>query len=611
MRLKTLLPAILVMLSALCAAQFSPNQIVFRDTSGSGSTVSVSEIPVGGGSYQWLDTASVQWSEAQVTVPSSGSIALGYGVSQYKPDGTHFLAITPNFGYTAIIRVISGSVSINLSGTTDGSAGAGSGVITSKPTPATSAPINLATGAVWSFNGTTGDWKSLIGGGGTGSSVTVTNFPTNSDLTAAISFTGANQSAQVAMAGYYGAGFSLTGTWVGTVAAQWSPDNGTTWSTVPVINTSVNPPVSSLSATADGAYTVVVPGGSGLVKITDTAWTSGTIGGTLRATIAQQNNYHYVVGSALPTNAAQETGGNLATIATNTGNGATSANQTNGNQQAKITDGTNIAKVLAGDQNGVSTAAISRTTTLTLTGAQSSGAALTDTNGGLGYLDLGQYGSCSIVLTSLGTGVTSVAFQGSNDGTNWYSANGLDEASTNAGSITSLSSTGHDALLESAWRYIRVTLGAAETAGTTSVAVIERSTAASMSHMLVAAAPTSPLVISPYVTITGGTTNVAQFSALTATAQAIKASSGNVYEYNIYNPNTSAVVVEMFNVAAASVVLGTTTPFWHITIPAGQTGHLARTFPLTFGTAISIAAVTTYNGSTAPTTAVDASVNWN
>lgn len=40
----------------------------------------------------------------------------------------------------------------------------------------------------------------------------------------------------------------------------------------------------------------------------------------------------------LPSNAAQETGGNLATIATNTGSDATAANQTNGNQKTQVTN---------------------------------------------------------------------------------------------------------------------------------------------------------------------------------------------------------------------------------------------------------------------------------
>lgn len=46
---------------------------------------------------------------------------------------------------------------------------------------------------------------------------------------------------------------------------------------------------------------------------------------------------------------ALESGGNLATIVTNTTGLATSANQTNGTQQVKLTDGTNIASVLKAD----------------------------------------------------------------------------------------------------------------------------------------------------------------------------------------------------------------------------------------------------------------------
>lgn len=58
----------------------------------------------------------------------------------------------------------------------------------------------------------------------------------------------------------------------------------------------------------------------------------------------------------LPTNAAQETGGNLATVVTDLGH------LTDGTQQTKITDGTNIATVVAGDSNSVLTGVATKTT---------------------------------------------------------------------------------------------------------------------------------------------------------------------------------------------------------------------------------------------------------
>ena len=45
-------------------------------------------------------------------------------------------------------------------------------------------------------------------------------------------------------------------------------------------------------------------------------------------------------------------------------------------------------------------------------------------------------------------------------------------------------------------------------------------------------------------------------TALTNTAQAVKASAGKVGGWYIYNPNSSATYVNFYNVAAASVVVG-------------------------------------------------------
>lgn len=96
---------------------------------------------------------------------------------------------------------------------------------------------------------------------------------------------------------------------------------------------------------------------------------------------------------------AKESGGNLATIATNTTSLATSANQTNGTQQSKITNGTNVADVVAGDSgsNGMVTAASSKTYTFT---TSSSGAQTL-----LANTPVGAYASIEVVYTSTGPGL--------------------------------------------------------------------------------------------------------------------------------------------------------------------------------------------------------------
>jgi hypothetical protein len=99
-------------------------------------------------------------------------------------------------------------------------------------------------------------------------------------------------------------------------------------------------------------------------------------------------------------------------------------------------------------------------------------------------------------------------------------------------------------------------------------------------------------------------------TALTSTAQAIKASAGNLFGYYIYNPNAAAVFVQFYNTAFGSVTVGTTNPLFMLTIPAASAANLMFPHGVAFGTAMSWAAVmTTAGGNTAPTTALDA-VAW-
>jgi hypothetical protein len=92
-------------------------------------------------------------------------------------------------------------------------------------------------------------------------------------------------------------------------------------------------------------------------------------------------------------------------------------------------------------------------------------------------------------------------------------------------------------------------------------------------------------------------------AAITAKT-AVKASAGQVYGYHIYNPNSVDIYLQFYNVASASVTVGTTTPDKTLWIPAGgalDTGA-GLTFPWNFSTAITIAPTTTITGSTTPST---------
>lgn len=99
------------------------------------------------------------------------------------------------------------------------------------------------------------------------------------------------------------------------------------------------------------------------------------------------------------------------------------------------------------------------------------------------------------------------------------------------------------------------------------------------------------------------------FTALTNTAQVIKASAGNFYGYYIYNPNSAATYVMLYNTAAASVTVGTTTPAMVFCIPATSGANLSLTYPIPFTNAgWSIAAATTGGGNSAPATALEAMI---
>lgn len=106
----------------------------------------------------------------------------------------------------------------------------------------------------------------------------------------------------------------------------------------------------------------------------------------------------------------------------------------------------------------------------------------------------------------------------------------------------------------------------------------------------------------------GNFTSGDTYTALTNSAQAIKASAGNFYGYYIFNPNTAAAYVMVYNIAAASVTVGTSTAILVFCIPASSGANLSLAYPISFGTAMSIAAATTGGGNTAPTTALEAMV---
>lgn len=106
--------------------------------------------------------------------------------------------------------------------------------------------------------------------------------------------------------------------------------------------------------------------------------------------------------------------------------------------------------------------------------------------------------------------------------------------------------------------------------------------------------------------LTANMTSGDTFTALTNSAQAIKASAGKFGGYFIYNPNASATYVIVYNVASGSVTVGTTTPKLVFCIPATSGANLELVNGITFDTAMSVAAATTGGGNSAPSTALEA-----
>ena len=116
---------------------------------------------------------------------------------------------------------------------------------------------------------------------------------------------------------------------------------------------------------------------------------------------------------------------------------------------------------------------------------------------------------------------------------------------------------------------------------------------------------TTPWLTAPSAQSAAVGTAIYNNTALSSTKAAVNASAGNLYGYHIYNPNSSVVYIQLFNLASASVTVGTTTPTAVLAVPAaGWADAPPSGPPIAFSTALTIAATTTSTGSGAPTTAL-------
>jgi hypothetical protein len=93
-------------------------------------------------------------------------------------------------------------------------------------------------------------------------------------------------------------------------------------------------------------------------------------------------------------------------------------------------------------------------------------------------------------------------------------------------------------------------------------------------------------------------------TALSNTKTEIKATAGTFGGYMLDNPNATLVYVQVWNLPAASVTVGTTAPTYTIPIPPGAGANLEISNGIKHDTGITIAATTTPTGSTAAATAL-------
>lgn len=99
------------------------------------------------------------------------------------------------------------------------------------------------------------------------------------------------------------------------------------------------------------------------------------------------------------------------------------------------------------------------------------------------------------------------------------------------------------------------------------------------------------------------------------TAQSIATIGGYLDALHVINSNTSQAFIQLFDVAAASVTVGTTTPKQSFLVPAGDgtnSGAFERQFspPIPFSTAITYACTTTATGNGDPTTGLIVNAQW-
>lgn len=137
-----LLVALLLPIVALSQQPATPSQLSLF--SAAGSTIRVEIRNAIGVVVPLVDAAGAKWPYATVVIPAGQAEGLGWAIKQVQPDGTNNLNGLNASAWTAVIRVVSGTVNMSTSGTLDGSAGAGYGLIFGLPAPDANTPTTLS-----------------------------------------------------------------------------------------------------------------------------------------------------------------------------------------------------------------------------------------------------------------------------------------------------------------------------------------------------------------------------------------------------------------------------------------------------------------------------------
>ena len=226
--------------------------------------------------------------------------------------------------------------------------------------------------------------------------------------------------------------------------------------------------------------------------------------------------------------------------------------------------------------------------------------------------DVSSYKWWSLQVTTIATTGT-LTFQGSNDGTNFYSIESVNMSAATVGVLTTTTTGLFNGYC--GFRYLRIRQTAYGSGSSTGILEMYTSPAQFFPVTAVTASQTGTWTVQPGTTAnatpwftnavgtTGGTTPYHFVSLATTNATNVKASVGQLYSYVIYNTNASIRFVKLFNKASAPTP-GTDTPI--MTIPVPPSGQVTADFANGIACALGIGYCTTNLVADLDTTAVGA-----